>query len=81
MTDTVVAYSYARSSGLDLASGQLDLSTSGGLTQRGLVAHPRFFSGLLTRAAPRRRACSRSPTSPRLATSTPGRAATSATRW
>ncbi|MEU0567388.1 SWIM zinc finger family protein [Nonomuraea sp. NPDC005983] len=51
MADAVVAYSYARSSGLDLAAGQLGLSTSGGMTRQGLVAHPHFFSGLLTRPA------------------------------
>ncbi|MBO3747225.1 SWIM zinc finger family protein [Streptosporangiaceae bacterium NEAU-GS5] len=52
MAVAVQEYSYARSSGLDVASGRLDLATSGGMTRRGLVARPRFFSGLLTRAAP-----------------------------
>ncbi|TQS25522.1 SWIM zinc finger family protein [Microbispora sp. KK1-11] len=52
MADAVLAYSYVRSSGLDLSSGLLDLSTSGGVTPSGPAFHPAFFSGLLTRAAP-----------------------------
>ncbi|GAA3129469.1 hypothetical protein [Streptosporangium carneum] len=52
MSEAVLTYSYARSSGLDLDSGLLGLATSGGMTRQGLAAHPTFFSGLLTRAAP-----------------------------
>lgn len=47
---TAQAYAYARPSGL--ADGLLGLSTSGGTTETGPQAHPYFFSGLLTRAAP-----------------------------
>ncbi|MEU6037405.1 SWIM zinc finger family protein [Actinomadura sp. NPDC047616] len=43
-------YSYRRPSGL--ARGLLGLSTSGGTTAAGPRAHPYFFSGLLTQAAP-----------------------------
>jgi hypothetical protein len=56
MASSVVAagaaqsYSYARPSGLD--EGLLGLSTSGGTTSRGPQAHPHFFSGVLTQAAP-----------------------------
>lgn len=35
MADAVLAYSCVRSSGLDLSSGLLDLSTSGGVTPSG----------------------------------------------
>lgn len=35
-----------------LAGGRLGLSTSGGTALSGPQAHPRFFSGLLTHAAP-----------------------------
>ena len=44
------SYSYLRPSALD--GGLLGLSTSGGTTSAGPQAHPYFFSGLLTRAAP-----------------------------
>src|SRR4051794_34333737 len=44
------AYSYTRPSGLD--GGLLGLSTSGGTTSGGPRAHPHFFSGVLTQAAP-----------------------------
>ncbi|GAA0255554.1 SWIM zinc finger domain-containing protein [Actinomadura nitritigenes] len=44
------AYSYTRPSGLD--GGLLGLSTSGGTTSGGPQAHPHFFSGVLTQAAP-----------------------------
>lgn len=47
---TTQAYAYASPS--TLSAGQLALSTFGGRTARGPQAHPRFFSGLLTRAAP-----------------------------
>ncbi|MFC4062845.1 SWIM zinc finger family protein [Planomonospora corallina] len=50
MTNAVQAYSYAAPSAL--VGDQLGLSTSGGRTARGLVTHPRFFSGLVTQAAP-----------------------------
>lgn len=50
MTQAVQAYSYAGPSVLD--GGRLGLSTSGGTTPSGPRAHPRFFSGLLTRPAP-----------------------------
>ncbi|MQY07784.1 SWIM zinc finger family protein [Actinomadura macrotermitis] len=43
-------YSYPRPSGL--SGGLLGLSTSGGTTLAGPKAHPHFFSGLLTEAAP-----------------------------
>ncbi|MFC6881795.1 MULTISPECIES: SWIM zinc finger family protein [Actinomadura] len=43
-------YTYSRPSGLD--EGLLGLSTSGGTTSTGPQAHPYFFSGLLTQAAP-----------------------------
>ncbi|WP_067802969.1 SWIM zinc finger family protein [Actinomadura formosensis] len=44
------AYTYMRPSGLD--GGLLGLSTSGGTTAGGPRAHPHFFSGVLTQAAP-----------------------------
>jgi hypothetical protein len=44
------AYTYTRPSGLD--AGLLGLSTSGGTTSSGPQAHPHFFSGVLTQAAP-----------------------------
>lgn len=50
MTNAVQAYTYAGPS--TLADGHLDLSTSGGRALAGPLAHPRFFSGLLTQAAP-----------------------------
>ncbi|WP_424535548.1 hypothetical protein ACOZ38_36510 [Sphaerisporangium viridialbum] len=50
MTNAVQAYAYAGPS--TLTAGRLALSTSGGRTARGLLSHPRFFSGLLTEAAP-----------------------------
>ncbi|TDD49518.1 SWIM zinc finger family protein [Nonomuraea terrae] len=50
MTQAVQAYSYAGSS--TLAGGRLGLSTSGGTALSGPQTHPRFFSGLLTHAAP-----------------------------
>jgi hypothetical protein len=46
----VQAYSYAGPS--VLADGRLGLSTSGGTALSGPRTHPRFFSGLLTHAAP-----------------------------
>jgi len=49
-TTPVQEYSYARPSSLD--GGLLGLSTSGGTTAAGPQARPRFFSGLLTEAAP-----------------------------
>src|SRR4051794_34068503 len=49
-TAAVQAYSYAGPS--TLAEGRLGLSTSGGRTASGLATHPRFFSGLITQAAP-----------------------------
>jgi hypothetical protein len=49
-TGPVQGYSYARPSALD--GGLLGLSTSGGTTATGPTARPRFFSGLLTEAAP-----------------------------
>ncbi|MFG2074525.1 SWIM zinc finger family protein [Nonomuraea maritima] len=50
MTQAVQAYSYAAPS--TLTDGRLGLSTSGGTALSGPQAHPRFFSGLLTHAAP-----------------------------
>ena len=50
MTNAVQAYSYAGLS--TLSEGHLGLSTSGGRTATGFLDHPRFFSGLLTQAAP-----------------------------
>ncbi len=50
MTQAVQAYSYAGPS--VLADGRLGLSTSGGTALSGPQTHPRFFSGLLTHAAP-----------------------------
>jgi SWIM zinc finger len=47
---TAQAYAYTRPSGL--AGDLLGLSTSGGTTDSGPKAHPHFFSGLLTQAAP-----------------------------
>jgi SWIM zinc finger len=47
---TAQAYAYARPS--ELSGGLLGLSTSGGTTETGPKAHPHFFSGLLTQAAP-----------------------------
>ncbi|XRQ13624.1 SWIM zinc finger family protein [Actinomadura welshii] len=44
------SYTYTRPSGLD--GGLLGLSTSGGTTSTGPRAHPHFFSGVLTQAAP-----------------------------
>ncbi|WP_231509638.1 SWIM zinc finger family protein [Streptosporangium roseum] len=50
MTNAVQACSYAGPS--RLSEGHLGLSTSGGRTAGGVLDHPRFFSGLLTQAAP-----------------------------
>ncbi|MFD1542663.1 SWIM zinc finger family protein [Nonomuraea guangzhouensis] len=50
MNQAVQAYSYAGPS--LLADGRLGLSTSGGTALSGPQSHPRFFSGLLTQAAP-----------------------------
>ncbi|MGJ6962004.1 SWIM zinc finger family protein [Streptosporangium sp. G11] len=50
MTSAVQEYSYAGPS--TLSDGHLGLSTSGGRTTTGFLDHPRFFSGLLTQAAP-----------------------------
>ncbi|MBB5780001.1 SWIM zinc finger family protein [Nonomuraea jabiensis] len=50
MTQAVQAYSYAGPS--TLTDGRLGLSTSGGTALSGPQTHPRFFSGLLTHAAP-----------------------------
>lgn len=50
MADALQTYSYARSSAL--GDGLLGLSTSGGMTPKGLTAHPHFFSGVLTSPAP-----------------------------
>ena len=50
MTQAVQAYPYAGPS--LLADGRLGLSTSGGTALSGPQTHPRFFSGLLTHAAP-----------------------------
>ncbi|MGS2641166.1 SWIM zinc finger family protein [Streptosporangium sp. LJ11] len=50
MTNAVQAYAYAGPS--TLTAGRLALSTSGGRTVRGPLSRPRFFSGLLTEAAP-----------------------------
>ncbi|MGW4800517.1 SWIM zinc finger family protein, partial [Nonomuraea sp. NPDC004297] len=50
MTSAVQAYTYAGPS--VLTDGRLGLSTSGGTALSGPAAHPRFFSGLLTHAAP-----------------------------
>ncbi|KAB2345257.1 SWIM zinc finger family protein [Actinomadura rudentiformis] len=47
---TAQAYAYTRPSAL--AGDTLGLSTSGGTTATGPDAHPHFFSGLLTQAAP-----------------------------
>ncbi|GAA2588176.1 SWIM zinc finger family protein [Actinomadura fulvescens] len=47
---TAQAYAYTRPSAL--TGDALGLSTSGGTTATGPDAHPRFFSGLLTQAAP-----------------------------
>ncbi|MEU5879302.1 SWIM zinc finger family protein [Spirillospora sp. NPDC047279] len=47
---TAQAYAYSRPSAL--AGDSLGLSTSGGTTAAGPAAHPHFFSGLLTQAAP-----------------------------
>ncbi|SFN55931.1 MULTISPECIES: SWIM zinc finger family protein [Actinomadura] len=47
---TAQAYTYTRPSGL--GEGLLGLSTSGGTTGSGPQAHPYFFSGVLTQAAP-----------------------------
>ncbi|MFG1702061.1 SWIM zinc finger family protein [Nonomuraea sp. M3C6] len=50
MTQATQAYSYAGHS--VLTDGKLGLSTSGGTALSGPQAHPRFFSGLLSQAAP-----------------------------
>ncbi|WP_283137034.1 SWIM zinc finger family protein [Rhizohabitans arisaemae] len=50
MTSATQTYSYAGPS--TLTDGHLGLATSGGITTTGFQAHPRFFSGLLTQAAP-----------------------------
>ncbi|MBA9004694.1 DprA-like winged helix domain-containing protein [Thermomonospora cellulosilytica] len=47
---TAQTYAYSRPSGL--TGDLLGLSTSGGTTEAGPQAHPHFFSGLLTQAAP-----------------------------
>ncbi|GAB2862790.1 SWIM zinc finger domain-containing protein [Actinocorallia aurea] len=49
---TTQAYSYAAPSAFAPADGggRLGLATSGGTSTEGAVAHPRFFTGLLTRA-------------------------------
>ncbi|MDX6740919.1 SWIM zinc finger family protein [Actinocorallia sp. A-T 12471] len=48
---TTQAYSYAAPSAFapGAGGGRLGLATSGGTSTEGAVAHPRFFSGLLTR--------------------------------
>lgn len=51
MADALQTYSYTHPSALDPGKALLGLSTSGGMTPQGLVAHPRFFSGLLTHPA------------------------------
>ncbi|SEH00098.1 SWIM zinc finger [Nonomuraea solani] len=50
MTQAIQSYAYAGHS--TLTDGRLGLSTSGGTALAGPQAHPRFFSGLLTQAAP-----------------------------
>lgn len=50
MATTAQSYTYTRPSGMD--GGLLGLSTSGGTTGSGPKAHPHFFSGVLTQAAP-----------------------------
>ncbi|MFC4585374.1 SWIM zinc finger family protein [Sphaerisporangium corydalis] len=50
MTSAVQAYSYAAPS--TLVGDRLGLSTSGGRTATGLTGHPKFFSGVVTHAAP-----------------------------
>ncbi|MBE1562851.1 hypothetical protein [Nonomuraea africana] len=50
MTNAVQAYSYAGPS--TLYGSRLDLSTSGGRALSGPQTYPRFFSGLITEAAP-----------------------------
>ncbi|WP_344937054.1 SWIM zinc finger family protein [Sphaerisporangium flaviroseum] len=50
MTNTVQAYSYAGPS--TLVGDRLGLATSGGRTATGLAGRPRFFSGVVTQAAP-----------------------------
>ncbi|MFD0905537.1 SWIM zinc finger family protein [Actinomadura sediminis] len=50
MATTAQSYTYTRPSGMD--GGLLGLSTSGGTTGSGPRAHPHFFSGVLTQAAP-----------------------------
>ncbi|MDF5755746.1 SWIM zinc finger family protein [Spongiactinospora sp. TRM90649] len=50
MTNTVQAYSYASPS--RMTGDRLGLSTSGGRTPSGPATRPRFFSGLVTQAAP-----------------------------
>lgn len=49
---TTQSYTYAAPSAFAAASGggRLGLATSGGVSTEGAVAHPRFFTGLLTRA-------------------------------
>lgn len=50
MTSATQVYSYAAPS--RLVDGRLGLSTSGGTALRGPAVAPRFFSGVVTRAAP-----------------------------
>lgn len=50
MANAVQALAYLQPS--ELSGGRLTLHTSGGITDAGRVAHPRFFSGLLTRPEP-----------------------------
>ncbi len=54
MTSATQAYSYIAPSAM--VGDRLGLATSGGRTVRGLVDHPRFFSGVITQAAPAARA-------------------------
>jgi hypothetical protein len=53
MTGTEVVYSYRAPSEFRAGAGhsELALATSGGVTETGPAAHPRFFSGLLTEPA------------------------------
>lgn len=50
MADPVQTLTYLRPSAL--VDGELTLQTAGGVTEAGPRAHPRFFSGLLTRPEP-----------------------------
>src|SRR5919197_1704585 len=52
MSGAVHSYTYRARSVADPVTGRVGLETSGGVTTKGLVAHPRFFTGFVAGAEP-----------------------------